>query len=176
MKKKSLYILTGLLAVALAGVSVFSFFQYKTIEKAKYANFILISKKEMKLTLFDYSGHELFSAPCATGANLGDKKSKGDMKTPEGVFKVLDIQDSSDWTHDFGDGKGKIKGAYGPIFIRLDVPGFKGIGIHGTHLPESIGSRASEGCIRLKNEDVLRLSKLIYPPLVVVITPSVEDL
>ena len=74
-----------------------------------------------------------------------------------------------------GDGKGEIKGAYGPYFIRLKTPGHKGIGIHGTHLPESIGEKTTEGCIRLRNEDLKRLVSLIYPPLTVIITPSAED-
>lgn len=42
-------------------------------------------------------------------------------------------------------------------------------------IPESIGSRATEGCIRLNNDDLERLVTLIYPPLTVVITPSVMD-
>ena len=61
------------------------------------------------------------------------------------------------------------------FFIRLKTPGHKGIGIHGTHLPESIGEKTTEGCIRLRNEDLKRLVSLIYPPLTVIITPSAED-
>lgn len=145
------------------------------LDKIENARFILISKQEMKLRLIDYKGNELFSAPVATGINPGDKQKVGDMRTPEGVFQVADIQHSSEWKHDFGDGKGEISGAYGDFFIRLDVPGHKGIGIHGTHLPESIGTRASEGCIRMNNDDLNRLVSLIYPPMTVVITPGVED-
>jgi len=80
----------------------------------------------------------------------------GDFRTPEGEFPVSSIEDSRKWTHDFGDGKGRIKGAYGPWFIRLET-GWKGIGIHGTHDPDSIGTAATEGCIRLANPDLLRL-------------------
>ena len=36
-----------------------------------------------------------------------------------------------------------------------------GIGIHGTHDPASIGTRASEGCIRLENSQVEALKKLV---------------
>lgn len=146
------------------------------MQQVKNARIILISKQEMKLRLIDYKGNELFCAPVATGKNKGNKQKKGDMRTPEGVFQVSDIQDASGWTHDFGDGKGEISGAYGNHFIRLSVPGQKGIGIHGTHLPESIGTRASEGCIRMHNEDLEQLVKLIYPPLTVVITPAKEDI
>lgn len=129
----------------------------------------------MMLRLIDYKGDTLFTAPIAVGKSYGNKQKQGDMRTPEGVFKVVDIQNSSAWTHNFGDGKGDIAGAYGHHFIRLGVPGHKGIGIHGTHAPKSIGSRATEGCIRLNNEDLEKLVKLIYPPLTVVITPSAMD-
>lgn len=145
------------------------------LDKVENSRFILISKQEMKLRLIDYKGKELFCAPVATGMNAGNKEKPGDMRTPEGVFQVADIQKAADWKHDFKDGKGEISGAYGDYFIRLAVPGHKGIGIHGTHLPESIGTRASEGCIRMKNEDLNRLVSLIYPPMVVVITPAADD-
>lgn len=145
------------------------------LSKVENARFILISKQEMKLRLIDYKGNELFCAPVATGKNAGNKQKVGDMRTPEGVFQVSDIQQAADWKHDFNDGKGEVSGAYGDYFIRLSVPGHKGIGIHGTHLPESIGTRASEGCIRMKNEDLNRLVGLITPPVTVVITPAAAD-
>lgn len=89
----------------------------------------------------------------ATGKNTGQKERVGDLRTPEGNFEVRQIQNSSCWQHDFKDGKGMIKGAYGPWFIRLKC-GWKGIGIHGTHDPASIGKSVTEGCIRLKNSDL----------------------
>jgi hypothetical protein len=88
----------------------------------------------------------------------------------------VNIEDATTWSHDFkGDTLGEIKGAYGPYFIRLDVPGQKGIGIHGTHDNASIGTRASEGCIRMHNEDVTKLAQSIKPSTVVVIVPGLED-
>ena len=82
---------------------------------------------------------------------------------------MLQIQNASYWTHDFRDGKGEIKGAYGPWFIRLKTP-WRGIGIHGTHDPRSIGKNATEGCIRLRNEELKDLKeKYIKLSMVVVI-------
>lgn len=107
----------------------------------------------------------------AVGKNAGDKQRAGDMRTPEGIFTVEQVQDASWWSHDFGDGKGEIKGAYGPWFIRLKT-GWRGIGIHGTHDPASIGTDATEGCIRLRNEDVTKLKeKYIKIGMRVVIRP-----
>lgn len=145
------------------------------MKRVEHALIMLVSKQDMTLRLINYEGKEIFRALVATGANPGNKRKASDLRTPEGVFQVVDIQNSSEWKHDFKDGKGEIVGSYGSHFIRLDVPGHKGIGIHGTHLPESIGMRATEGCIRLCNEDLERLVSLIYPPLTVVITPAAED-
>ncbi|MDD6850571.1 MAG: L,D-transpeptidase [Veillonellaceae bacterium] len=39
--------------------------------------------------------------------------------------------------------------------------GWDGIGIHGTHDPNSIGTNASEGCIRMYNQDVAELKEII---------------
>ena len=137
-------------------------------------SFIVISKQDMKLRRYDFKGNILEEYPIACGRNYGNKKKRGDNRTPEGVFTVQQIQNASTWTHDFGDGKGEIKGAYGSHFIRLKT-GFQGIGIHGTHAPESIGTRATEGCIRLKNEDLLKLVKNVTIDMVVIITTSKED-
>lgn len=119
---------------------------------------ILIKKSEFQLKVLD-NGNVIESFGCALGKNPGDKERSGDMKTPNGTFKVIEVCDASWWTHDFKDGKGEIKGAYGPWFFYLDTNEkskgqWDGIGIHGTHDPASIGTLASEGCIRLLNDNV----------------------
>ncbi len=132
---------------------------------------IYISKVDMTLTLLDANGQVVVSYPMACGRNKGHKQRKGDMRTPEGKFSLQQIQDAHTWTHDFGDGKGVIKGAYGPCFMRLRT-GFNGIGIHGTHDPKSIGTRATEGCIRLENKNVEALSKKVTLGMTVIIGPE----
>lgn len=122
---------------------------------------ILIKKSAFQCMVLD-NGKVIESYGCALGKNTGDKEKSGDMKTPVGKFKVIEVCDASYWTHDFGDGKGEIKGAYGPWFFYLDTNEkskgqWDGIGIHGTHDPSSIGTLASEGCIRLLNENVQTL-------------------
>lgn len=140
------------------------------------ARFIIVDKEQMQLHLMDYEGNEVKTYGICCGKNYGDKQVIGDMKTPEGIFRITDIEDSSTWGHDFKDGKGRIEGAYGPWFLRLAVPGHKGIGIHGTHKPESIGTRDTEGCIRLANADIEDLKDRVNPGMVVVVLPSYNDL
>ena len=140
------------------------------------ADRIVISKESMTLNLFDSDGGLIFSFPVAVGKNYGNKEKVGDMKTPEGEFSIVQIQDASTWTHDFGDGKGEIAGCYGNWFIRLKTPPHTGIGIHGTHAPESIGTRATEGCIRLNNADLDKLKPLVRVGMSVTIESSVKDM
>ncbi len=120
-----------------------------------------VNKSTYTLTL--YKGNEVVKEyPIAIGKNPGDKQRIGDNRTPVGNFRVVSIENASGWSHDFRDGKGKIRGAYGPWFLRLDAKGWKGIGIHGTHDPDSRGTNATEGCIRLSNEDIAELKQYAY--------------
>ena len=144
----------------------------REVARYRLAGEVEISKRDMTLTVRDTTGRVQLTLPIACGKNRGQKQEEGDMRTPEGRFYIQEINDSHLWKHDFGDGLGEIEGAYGGYFIRLFTPPHKGIGIHGTHLPSSIGERATEGCIRLKNEDLKELVRYIYVGMPVVILPD----
>ena len=139
------------------------------------AAYIIISKQDFTLSLYDSDDRLVCRFPVAVGKNYGNKQRSGDMKTPEGDFSIQQIQPASDWGHDFGDGKGWIPNCYGNWFIRLKTPPHRGIGIHGTHAPESIGTRATEGCIRLRNADLDSLKPLVKVGMPVAILPSDAD-
>ena len=62
-----------------------------------------------------------------------------DTPTPLGVFTIN------------SRGSGEMCG-FGPCFLALNVP-WGNYGIHGTNKPESIGSNASHGCIRMRVKD-----------------------
>lgn len=51
-------------------------------------------------------------------------------------------------------------GAFGTRWMRFNVP-WGGYGIHGTNQPESIGTAASHGCVRMLNEDVNELYDIV---------------
>ena len=149
---------------------------------AKYL--ICIHKQSYRLDVYQQGAEEaVCSYPIAVAKNPGDKQYTGDNRTPTswgsaaaipsyyagaavGVpsaqvpFRIEEVCPAHYWTHDFGDGKGVIEGAYGPWFLSLDT-GWIGIGIHGTHDPASIGTMASEGCIRLRNADIQSLKELV---------------
>lgn len=132
---------------------------------------VVVDKPNLRLYVIQQND-TLLNVPVCVGENLGNKTMKGDMKTPEGHFHISQIQNSQHWKHDFQDGKGLVKGAYGPWFLRLKMPKWTDIGIHGTSDPSSIGTRASEGCVRLKNTDLIRLRALTTVGTEVTILPD----
>ena len=78
---------------------------------------IIVEKKAHRLSLL-LGDTVVRSYGCAIGkGGLGQKQRRGDNMTPVGTFTVDEIDDASSWTHDFGDGRGEIAGAYGPWFI-----------------------------------------------------------
>ncbi|TDF98145.1 L,D-transpeptidase [Paenibacillus piri] len=66
-------------------------------------------------------------------------------KTPVGIYTIIN----------------KVPhpgGPFGVLWMGLSRPHY---GIHGTNAPGSIGHEVSHGCIRMYNEDVLALSRLV---------------
>ena len=136
-------------------------------DKPSGTAWIVISKKDLTLSVYDRdaAGDTAIVAqfPCCMGKNKGNKERRGDMRTPESPdgkpFKITMIQDASTWKHDFKDGRGNIL-SYGHWFLRLETPGHKGIGIHGsTNNENTVPGRASEGCIRLRDNDIITLKE-----------------
>ena len=140
--------------------------KHPELVKNKQNLFIVMSKKDFYLYVYEPQGKDtvlIARYDCCFSLKKGQKERKGDMKTPHctmnNPFKISQLADASSWHHDFGDGRGNIK-AYGDYFLRLVTPGHSGIGIHGsTNNRESVPGRASEGCIRMKDEDIIDLRK-----------------
>ena len=144
--------------------------------------FIVISKPEYRLYVCEVVDGDTVRRvhyPVCVALNKGQKQKKGDMRTPEctveNPFTITEIVDASQWYHDFGDGRGSIL-SYGNWFMRLKTPGFSGIGIHGsTNNESSVPGRGSEGCIRLRNDDLDDLKEnYAFVGMRVVILPDLE--
>lgn len=119
-------------------------------------NTVVISKKSLKVYVISNQSDTLCTFRCACGKNKGNKRYNGDCRTPEGSFRVASIENSKYWRT-----KGGARNVYGPYFIRLKVPKWKGIGIHGTNAPKTIGTRCTKGCIRLRNKDIVQLVQYV---------------
>jgi lipoprotein-anchoring transpeptidase ErfK/SrfK len=66
-------------------------------------------------------------------------------RTPTGEYQIINKQPNPG-------------GSFGAFWMGLSRPHY---GIHGTNNPASIGHMVSHGCIRMYNQDVLELSKIV---------------
>lgn len=115
---------------------------------------VVVRKSMCELDLVTDEGTRTFAISIGSNPDRADKREVGDCRTPEGRFAVVSVEDSSDW-----DFEGER--VYGPLFLRLDCPPWEGIGIHGTNEPARLGGPASRGCIRMRNEDLLELARVV---------------
>lgn len=109
---------------------------------------IRVSLSRHRLTLFRY-GRKVVTRKVGVGQSLAP--------TPTGRYFVTDLIKARD-----------PSGLYGPYAFGLSGfspvhTTFRGgegqIGIHGTNLPEALGTDVSEGCIRLSNETITALAR-----------------
>ncbi len=112
---------------------------------------IVIDVSERRLTLFR-SNKPILRAPIAVG-KPGTETPRNDhfaiaelirTRTP-GAFLgpiVFPITGYSERLNEFAGGNGRVA-------------------IHGTSLPELIGTAASNGCIRMRNRDVVRVARVV---------------
>ncbi len=122
--------------------------EYKTLQQTPALTKIIIDKKTYTLTVY-LNDKPVRAFPIAYGANPDgkNKQAVGDSRTPEGNFKI---------------GYKDIR-PYESVATRgmwLETK-WSGIGIHGTPWPDSIGSKASHGCVRMYSQDSIELYKLV---------------
>lgn len=145
--------------------------------KNEHPYFIIVDKNKMKLFLYDKYGNIFKSYGMACAHAYGTKHKKGDNRTADGYFTAEGIYDSTDWLYTDDSGyTSPAKGQFGPRFIRVAVPGWRCIGIHGTTARGSIGRRASHGCVRLVNENILDLVKYAQKGMPIIISPGPRDM
>lgn len=128
-------------------------FSFPTSSNAAPADYkIEINKRTNYLYLYK-NGKVAKTYRVATG-----KTSK---LTPTGTFVIGVKIVKPGWKNIPG---GHPKNPLGPRWIGLVVNNDRArtYGIHGTNDPNSIGKHASNGCIRMRNNDVVELYKTIY--------------
>lgn len=142
-------------------------------ENALPGYYIVISKHDYSLTLYDDQGW-LVKYPVVFGNNdQGDKMQEGDRKTPEGTFTIISKKVHQKWDRfmllDYPNAESiarfNQRKAAGLIPGNARIGG--GVGIHGTWPNEGWAvdkyQNWTEGCISMKNEDVEELYKIIPP-------------
>jgi lipoprotein-anchoring transpeptidase ErfK/SrfK len=109
---------------------------------------MVISQRALRATLYK-RGRPIFSARVGVG--------QSGTPTPRGEFYIREKL------------SGYYAPAYGPRAFGLnaksatltDWPGGGFVGIHGTNAPQILPGRVSHGCVRMRNEAILRLFRLM---------------
>jgi hypothetical protein len=109
---------------------------------------LVVDVDSLTATLFR-NGQAIFSAEVGVG--------KPSWPTPRGEFYIRNKL------------TGYASATYGPLAfgtsarssVLTEWPAGGFVGIHGTDRPELLPGRVSHGCIRMRNEDILRLAKLM---------------
>lgn len=118
---------------------------------------VKVSKSKFRLYLFD--GKSLFKV-----YRIGIGKQG---RTPSGLFEISTKQKEPIW---YNEGKaipfGSKENVLGTRWMALKPTGdtnqnLRGYGIHGTWQPDSVGTQSSNGCIRMKNEEVEELYSIL---------------
>ncbi|MHB9030244.1 MAG: L,D-transpeptidase family protein [Candidatus Latescibacterota bacterium] len=142
---------------------------------------LLVDKNEHVLYLLKYDqGKRVIEAlfPCKTGKNEGDKRERGDHRTPEGIYFFQTKLSRTDIERRVGKGNAF---QYGEIAFTTDFPNRidqlkrkngGGIWLHGTDEPfESTPSLDTRGCVVTTNDTIKKLSRFIEidkTPLIIV--------
>lgn len=115
---------------------------------------VVVMKKDFELVLL-FNGNALAAYDVATGK---------DDRTPEATFRIGTKMVEPDWYSP--EGKvfryGTPENILGTRWLAFEnTDQHQGFGVHGTKFPESIGTEASMGCIRMRNEEVEVLYDLV---------------
>jgi len=144
---------------------------------------VVVTKHARRLELYRRGG--LVGAfPVVLGARPdGPKRYEGDMRTPEGIYRVTGKRVHGRWSYfieiDYPNDADRrayeSEAAAGriPLFAR-QLPGLGGrVGIHGNDRPrdQASGRDWTKGCIAMRNEDVAVLYDLVDVGTPVVVLP-----
>lgn len=133
---------------------------------------VVVSFSDFSLHVFDPEGTELFVAPVALPRRTPKLPVEGRLTEiqrnpwwfpPPGVKAHVLKTEGKELPDKMPPGPGNPMGPVKFCFL-FSTPGAEPLSrIHGTTHPESIGKRASSGCIRMLNEDAVALRDLIEP-------------
>jgi L,D-transpeptidase catalytic domain len=127
--------------------------------------FRVLVDKSANTMVIEKNGVEVFRKLVATGT--------GDTPTPNGLFFIREIIQTDP------------KGAYGPYVLGLSgysevfqtfAGGEGAIGIHGTNQPGLVGTAASFGCVRVNNDVMQTIVRMLPLGTPVEITDSIASL
>jgi lipoprotein-anchoring transpeptidase ErfK/SrfK len=128
---------------------------------------IEVSINERKLRLRARDNQILMEVPVAVG--------KPTTPTPVGQFAVIEMTENPVWQNPFNTrmviGEKDPHNPLGLRWIGFKQAGENDYGMHGTYNLSSIGRPVTNGCIRLRNEDIMALFDQVEEGTQVVVHP-----
>lgn len=85
-------------------------------------------------------------------------------RTPVGDFEVMQMIQDPTWINPLTGqvvNGGATNNPLGRYWIGFWTDGYNWVGMHGTPNPESVGTAASHGCVRLYNHDIQELFAIV---------------
>lgn len=122
----------------------------------------VVDKAQRKLTVWQQTSSGLKQVaqfPADLGKSSGEKRARGDHKTPEGIYFLQERREGQ--TLDFNlYGKRAFTTDYPNFFDRLEGKTGDGIWLHAVpdHVPLTRGSR---GCVVVRNDVILDISQYV---------------
>lgn len=129
---------------------------------------ILVDKKSQTLKVYTLISHDfsyvdryekVLETACSTGEVAGRKALEGDKKTPEGIYFIKKLFEDRYLTPIYG--KRAFTTDYPNVADRIHGRTGSAIWIHGTNRP--LVPMDSNGCVAMRNKDVVLLDAYIKP-------------
>jgi lipoprotein-anchoring transpeptidase ErfK/SrfK len=112
--------------------------------------FSILVDKSQNILILKFNDDVVKTYNVSTGKN---------NSTPTGTYKIINKIINPPW---YKDGREipstSPENILGSRWMGLDMPG---IGIHGTTQPEEIGKQITEGCVRMRNNEVEEAYSLV---------------
>jgi len=130
------------------------------------ASVVLVDKERARLFVYVPDGRGGLkltdSEYASTGARPGDKRKRGDMRTPDGIYRFVGVREDA-----------RLKPRYGPLVFPIDYPNEldrlhgkdgDGIWLHGyaEHVCRR-PPRDTNGCVALPNDRLVVMRRYIKP-------------
>lgn len=146
-------------------------------QRGESFNAVIVEKDKRKLHVVRVTGDGVSiikSVDVLVGKGNGDKASRGDLKTPEGVYRITSFLSGQRLIEMYGKETAKIYGFgafplnYPNLLDTLNGKTGGGIWLHGKE--DNRQDPATKGCVALDNPDIRGLSQYFKPGTPVIIT------
>jgi murein L,D-transpeptidase YafK len=136
---------------------------------------LVAGKKERQLIVGEWSSNSklktIVEYPIAIGEKDGRKEKQGDLKTPEGLYWIIDRMEDEELPKLYGVRAFVLN--YPNIKDKLEKRSGNGIWIHGDETDEQPDK--TRGCLALSNNNLDKLTPHLYIGMPVLILPTLKN-